>query len=75
MTCVSHCPSEGALDLSVRTGKKIRIVKPSLYPLILIILFYLVIGIGMASGKWHSQIPYEEYQRLISELQKGSTGL
>ncbi|HEX9137275.1 MAG TPA: 4Fe-4S binding protein [Nitrospirota bacterium] len=74
MTCVSRCPSEGALDLSVRSGKKIRIIKPLLYPAILIVLFYLVIGIGMASGKWHSQIPYEEYQRLISELQKGSTG-
>ena len=74
MTCVSRCPSEGALDLSVRSGKKIRIIRPFLYPVILIVLFYLVIGIGMASGKWHSQIPYEEYQRLISELQKGSTG-
>jgi polyferredoxin len=74
MTCVSRCPSEGALDLSVRSGKKIRIIRPYLYPVILIVLFYLVIGIGMASGKWHSQVPYEEYQRLISELQKGSTG-
>jgi polyferredoxin len=74
MTCVSRCPSEGALDISVRSGKKIRTIRPFLYPVILIVLFYLVIGIGMASGKWHSQIPYEEYQRLISELQKGSTG-
>jgi polyferredoxin len=74
MTCVSRCPSEGALDLSVRLGKKVRIISPSLYPMILIVLFYLVIGIGMVSGKWHSQIPYEEYQRLIPELQKGSTG-
>jgi polyferredoxin len=72
MTCVSRCPSEGALDLSVRLGKKVRIISPSLYPVILIVLFYLVIGIGMASGKWHSQIPYEEYQRLIPELQKDS---
>ena len=74
MTCVSRCPSEGALDLSLRLGKKVRTISPSLYPVILIVLFYLVIGIGMASGKWHSQIPYEEYQRLIPELQKDSTG-
>jgi polyferredoxin len=70
MTCVSRCPAEGALDLSVRPAKKAHIIKPSLYPLILIVLFYLVIGIGMAAGKWHSQIPYEEYQRLIPEVQK-----
>ena len=74
MTCVSRCPSEGALDLSLRLGKKVCTISPSLYPVILIVLFYLVIGIGMASGKWHSQIPYEEYQRLIPELQKDSTG-
>jgi len=74
MTCVSRCPSEGALDLSVRWGKKIGIIRPALYPVILVVLFYLVIGIGMVSGKWHSQIPYEEYQRLIQDLQKDSTG-
>jgi hypothetical protein len=28
----------------------------------------------MAAGKWHSQIPHEEYQRLIPELQKEYTG-
>jgi polyferredoxin len=74
MTCVSRCPAEGALDLSVRTGKKIHAIKPSLYPVILIVLFYLAIGAGMAAGKWHSQIPHEEYQRLIPELQKEYTG-
>jgi polyferredoxin len=74
MTCVSRCPAEGALDLSVRSGKKIHTIKPYLYPVILIVLFYLVIGVGMAAGKWHSQIPHEEYQRLIPELQKEYTG-
>ncbi|HXY62480.1 MAG TPA: 4Fe-4S binding protein, partial [Nitrospirota bacterium] len=74
MTCVSRCPSAGALDLSIRTGKKVSIIRPFLYPVILVALFYLVIGIGMATGKWHSQIPHEEYQRLITDLQKGSTG-
>jgi len=37
---------------------------------ILIILFYLVIGIGMATDNWNSKIPYEEYQRLVPEVQK-----
>ncbi len=70
MTCVSRCPSEGALDLSLKLGKKGRTVKPWLFPVILIILFYLVIGIGMATDHWKSRIPYEEYQRLIPEVQK-----
>ena len=70
MTCVSHCPSEGALDLTIRAGKKISVVKPAFFPLILIILFYLVIGIGMITDNWQSKVPYEEYQRIIPEVQK-----
>ena len=70
MTCVSHCPSEGALDLTVRAGKKTSVVRPWLFPVILIVLFYLVIGIGMATDNWHSKVPYEEYQRIMPEVQK-----
>lgn len=70
LTCVSRCPAEGALDLSLRTGRKARTITPWLYAVILIILFYLVIGVGMATDNWNSKIPYDEYQRLIPEVQK-----
>jgi polyferredoxin len=68
MTCVSSCPSRGALDITVRAGKKYRAFKPILYPVILVLIFYLVIGIGVAAGKWHSQVPHDEYKRIIAEL-------
>lgn len=68
MTCVSSCPAKGALDMSVKIGKRRRALKPLLFPLVLLALFYLILGIGMTTGKWHSQIPYEEYQRIIPEL-------
>jgi polyferredoxin len=70
MTCVSRCPADGAIDLTVRAGKKITAVKPWLFPVLLIALFYLVIGIGVATDSWHSKLPIEEYQRLIPEVQK-----
>jgi polyferredoxin len=70
LTCVSRCPSPGALDLTVRAGKKVSILKPYLFPVILILLFYLAVGIGMATGNWHSKVPNEEYQRLIPEVQQ-----
>ncbi|HXY62484.1 MAG TPA: 4Fe-4S binding protein, partial [Nitrospirota bacterium] len=73
MTCVSRCPAKGAIDLTARTGKKVTIVKPWLYPLILIVLFYLVIGIGKLTDNWHSKIPDEEYQRLIPQVQQEYT--
>jgi polyferredoxin len=65
LTCVSRCPAEGALDLSLSAAGTRRNVNPWLYPVVLIVLFYFVIGTAMAFGKWHSQVPYEEYQRLI----------
>jgi polyferredoxin len=70
LTCVSRCPAKGALELTAGAGKKVRIVQPWLFPVLLIALFYLVIGIGMATDKWHSKIPYEDYQQLIPEVQK-----
>jgi polyferredoxin len=68
MTCVSRCPAPGALDMTVKAGKNVSVLKPWLYPVLLVVLFYLVIGIGVITGNWHSQIPYEEYQRLVPQV-------
>jgi hypothetical protein len=70
MTCVSRCPAPGALDMTMKAGKNISVLRPILYPVLLIVLFYLVIGIGMLTGNWHSRIPYEQYQRLIPQVDR-----
>ncbi|HYA87867.1 MAG TPA: 4Fe-4S binding protein [Nitrospirota bacterium] len=70
LTCVSRCPAPGALDLSVSVGNKVGVVKAYLFPIILVSLLYLVIGIGIVADKWHSKVPYEDYQQLIPEVQK-----
>ena len=70
LTCVSRCPAEGALELTASAGKKVTIITPWLFPVVLIVLFYLVIGIGMVTDNWHSKIPYEDYQQLVPEVQK-----
>lgn len=68
LTCVSRCPSEGALDVYLNSKRKLR---PYLYPLLMLAVFYLVIGLGMATGNWRSKLPYEEYQRIIPMLSAG----
>jgi polyferredoxin len=65
LTCISHCRTEGAIEVTVGGLAKRRSFSPYLYPLLLVIVFYLVIGAGMLSGKWRSRLSYEEYQRLI----------
>ncbi|MCL5022869.1 MAG: hypothetical protein M1497_05835 [Nitrospirae bacterium] len=68
ITCVSSCPSEEALKMTFTARGKRRALKPYLYPLLLIVVFYLIIGAGVAAGKWRSDIPYDEYRRIIPEL-------
>ncbi len=70
MTCMSSCPSKDAINITLKVGKTRRAFKPYLHPLLLVIVLYLVIGIGMATGNWQSHVPYEDYKRIIPELMK-----
>ena len=63
LTCVSHCPAKGALDISFT---KRRILNPLVWVAILVIaLFFGAIGVGKLTDKWNSIITYEEYKRII----------
>jgi len=68
MTCVSSCKTEGALDITVRAGNRRIPFKPLIYPVVLVVLFYIIIGIGMVTDNWHSHMEHEEYGRVITEL-------
>jgi polyferredoxin len=74
LTCLSRCPVGGAIDLTVGSKTKHTAVRPLLFPVFIVALFYLVIVIGMVNGTWHSQIPYAEYQKLIPEVNKEYVG-
>ncbi len=69
LTCVSSCPAEGALEVTRkgRGGRRFPF-RPLLYPVLLIGVFYAIIGTGMALDKWHSPMEREEYRRVITEL-------
>lgn len=68
LTCVSHCPSKGALDMTLKTGKVRKVFDPYLYAVALILIFYLIIGAGVLSGKWHSRLSLDEYRELIPAI-------
>jgi polyferredoxin len=65
LTCVSRCRAKGALDVTVGAFAKRRSFSPYLYPLLLVVVFYLIIGGAMLAGRWNSDLKYREYQRLI----------
>ncbi len=64
LTCVSHCPANGALDVSL-AGKKA--VTPLIAALLVVVLFFGSIGIAKLTNNWHSTVTYEQYQRLIPQ--------
>lgn len=67
LTCVSHCPSKGALEVTLKKRKERMAFRPFLYPLILVLLFYLVIGAGMVTGHWRSHMPASEYSKIMND--------
>jgi len=64
LTCVSHCPAKGALDIAF-TRK--RVLNPILFAVLIVVLFFGIIGIGKSTEKWHSAITNEEYKRIIPQ--------
>ena len=64
LTCVSHCPSRGALDIAL--PRKITL-KPLIFAVMIVTLFFGTIGIGKIAGKWKSAVTYEEYKRIIPQ--------
>ena len=64
LTCVSHCPAKGALDVAF-TKKKV--LNPVLFVVLILVLFFGAIGIGKLTGKWNSVVTYEEYKQIIPQ--------
>jgi len=65
LTCVSYCPSRDALHITLRTGKSRMAFNPYLYTAGLLLIFYFIIGAGIVSGKWQSEISRDVYRELI----------
>lgn len=67
LTCVSHCPAKGALDVSLMKRKT---VNPVLFAFLIIAVFFGSIGIAKLTGKWYSAVTYEEYQRIVPQTSR-----
>ncbi len=64
LTCVSHCPAKGALDISL-AGKKA--VNPAFAAFVVVVLFWGSIGMAKLTNHWYSAVSYKEYQRIIPQ--------
>lgn len=66
LTCVSRCPSKGALNITAGVGRYRKTLNPLFHAIALLVIFYVIIGAGITAGKWQSAVPYQEYRRIFS---------
>ncbi len=63
LTCVSRCPEQKVL--AMRPFFRKRPLAVWVFPAVVVLIFLVVIGAGMAGGHWQSSLSYADYQRLI----------
>lgn len=63
LNCTAACPERDALRMSLPSAK--RSLPGWSFPVTVILVFALSIGLGMATGHWHSSLGYDDYLRLI----------
>ncbi len=64
LTCVSHCPSKGALDMALPNR---RVLNPLLFGCLIIAIFFGSITVAKLTGRWDSSVTYQDYQRIIPQ--------
>lgn len=61
LTCVSYCPSMGALDATIKK----KSIDVGLFLSLIIVIFFGTILLAKLSGKWHSSLPMDELKAII----------
>ncbi|MBN2644600.1 MAG: 4Fe-4S binding protein [Desulfuromonadaceae bacterium] len=68
LSCVESCPT-GCLSMKPPLPQSVAVPR-WLFPLCLLLVYVVGVGLGMATGHWHSDLTAADYQHLIPLLQK-----
>lgn len=63
LNCTAACPQKDALQMTLRVPR--RSLPEWAFPATVLLVFAGAIGVGMATGNWHSSLNYDDYLRLI----------
>jgi len=64
LSCVSHCPAKGALDMTLPGRKALH---PLLFVCFIVVFFFGSVAVAKLTGRWDSQVSYQEYRRIIPQ--------
>lgn len=65
LTCLSVCPSKGAIEIAISRKFAIR---PVVYIALIITVFFGIIWAGKLTGRWTSNVTYAQYIELIPKI-------
>jgi polyferredoxin len=65
-SCVEACPVKNTLNLSLTTGRKGLSQKE--YALLLIGVYFGIVGVAMLAGLWQNSVPAHEYIELFKHI-------
>ena len=65
LTCVSHCPAKGALDIALPRRTALH---PLLFACLIVVIFFGSVTIAKLKGRWDSSVTYQDYQRIIPQI-------
>jgi len=63
LNCTAACPQKDALQMALPVPK--RSLPAWAFPATVLLVFAGALGVGMATGNWHSSLNYDDYLRLI----------
>lgn len=67
LTCVSCCPAEGTLNAAIIGRKPLH---PLFYVAVVVVIFFGIIVIAKATGRWNSSLSSEELLNLVPFLDR-----
>jgi len=67
LTCVSHCPAKGALDVALPKRKALH---PLMFVCLIVVVFFGSVTIAKLTGRWDSSVSYQDYQRIIPQAKQ-----
>ncbi|MBI4743217.1 MAG: 4Fe-4S binding protein [Actinobacteria bacterium] len=64
--CVVSCPAKGALELKLTGNRKVVSLKT--YAVILLTVFFMLIGLAQITNHWNTSISVNEYKERIQDI-------
>lgn len=65
--CIDSCPEKNTLKISTPLSENLLTIR--MIPLFLLLIFFVITGIGMITGNWQNKVKTDRYRELMKNVQ------